>query len=133
MNVLPRLFHAFLGGVQFLVAQGEDLLLTEIEVQLLGILRVEFLAAAAEHLALEPEQALVHLLHRGVLLGDDGVFLNDDCAQAVYDGSAPLLGDVLAVDVRSRLREVLDVLLARHCRFFFSTMQIYKEKAIQAS
>jgi len=107
----------FLGGLQLLVAHGQlHLLLAEVEAQLVGVVRMKLLAAATVYLALEHLHHLVQPRNIGILGGDDGGLVGYHAAQPVNDPGAALLGDILAPDAPLCCRQVLYVLLARHCR-----------------
>ena len=128
-----------LGILQLRVAHRQlHLLLAEVEAQLVGVVRVQLLTAAAVQLPLEKLYRLVHLGdvsvlgsddgclvgYHGVLLGYHGVLLGNHVAKPVNDTGATPLGDILASDTLFCCRQMLYVLLAGHCRI----VRLYKCK-----
>ena len=139
---------------QLLVAQREHLLLAEVQAQLVRVLGMKPLAAAAENLALQLLYQMVQLLDVGVLGGDDGglvgyhsvllgyhgillgyhgILAGNHAAQAIDNPGAALLRDVLAADASIRRRQVLYVLLAGHCRVVSCMLQRYEKIPTYAS
>ena len=123
-NAVNDIGDMLLGLLQLRVARGQlHLLLAEVEAQLIGILRVQLLAAAAVQLPLKKLYRLVHLGDVSVLGSDDGcligyhgVLLGNHVAKPVNDTGAAPLGDILASDTLFCCRQMLYVLLAGHCR-----------------